>query len=177
MNQKITKKNRVIVYVISFIIFAAALGFDQFTKYLAVIYLKDQGPFVLIDGIFQLRYLENTGAAFGLLEGKQYIFVIGAVLICLAFVYIFAKMPLTRYYLPVRACGIFLCAGAVGNLIDRLRLDYVIDFLYFNFIDFPIFNVADCYVVVSCIVFVVIFLFYYKDEDFAFLSRDKKAEI
>lgn len=63
---------------------------------------------------------------------------------------------------------------AVGNLIDRVRLNYVIDFFYFKLIDFPIFNVADCYVVVACIIFAFLILFYYKeDSDFDFLRKQK----
>lgn len=74
----------------------------------------------------------------------------------------------------LRICSILLIAGAVGNLIDRVRLNYVIDFFYFKLIDFPIFNVADCYVVVACIIFAFLILFYYKeDSDFDFLRKQK----
>ena len=83
-------------------------------------------------------------------------------------------MPENRRYLPLRSCAVLLCAGAVGNMIDRVRLGYVIDFFYFRLIDFPIFNVADCYVVAACIVFALLVLFYYREEDdFSFLSRKK----
>ncbi len=156
--------------------FAAALGFDQFTKYLAVSHLKDQAPFVLIDGIFELRYLENRGAAFGMMQDMRYILAAGAVLVCAVILYLYLIMPARRRYIPLRVCAVFLCAGAVGNLIDRIRLGYVIDFFYFRLIDFPIFNVADCYVVAACIVFALLILFYYKEEDdFSFLSRNKKG--
>lgn len=75
----------------------------------------------------------------------------------------------------MKICGVLLCAGAAGNMIDRLRLNYVIDFFYFNLIDFPIFNVADCYVVCACIAFVLLILFYYKEEDdFYFLKGHKQ---
>lgn len=71
----------------------------------------------------------------------------------------------------------FLTSGALGNLIDRIRLKYVIDFIYFSLIDFPVFNVADIYVTVSMIVLLLLVLFYYKDEDdFAFLSPKKKGK-
>lgn len=79
-----------------------------------------------------------------------------------------------KKYMPLRICSILLIAGAVGNLIDRVRLNYVIDFFYFKLIDFPIFNVADCYVVVACIIFAFLILFYYKeDSDFDFLRKQK----
>ena len=84
------------------------------------------------------------------------------------------RIPYTKKYMPLRICSILLIAGAVGNLIDRVRLNYVIDFFYFKLIDFPIFNVADCYVVVACIIFAFLILFYYKeDSDFDFLRKQK----
>ncbi len=155
--------------------FAAALLFDQYTKYLAVAHLKEQKPFVLIDGVFSLTYLENRGAAFGLFQNKQYLFVAGAAIILILVVFLYVRMPLSVRYCPLRICGVLLCAGAVGNMIDRLRLNYVVDFFYFELIDFPIFNVADCYVVIACFLFVILILFYYKDEDLQFLSIRKKG--
>lgn len=144
---------------------------DQLTKWLAVVNLKDKGPFIIIDGVFQLRYLENRGAAFGMLQNRQFIFVAGAAVIFLIVAFLYAKMPQDKRYLPLRICAVLLCSGAIGNMIDRLRLNYVVDFFYFNLIDFPIFNVADCYVVAACIFFVLLILFYYKeDDDFAWLN-------
>lgn len=156
--------------------FAAAFFFDQFTKYMAVIKLKDQTPFVLIDGVFELRYLENRGAAFGMMQDMRFLLAAGAVIVCGLIVFLYLRMPEKRRYLPLRICAVLLCAGAVGNMIDRIRLGYVIDFFYFRLIDFPIFNVADCYVVAACIVFALLVLFYYREEeDFSFLSRERKG--
>lgn len=150
---------------------AAALILDQFTKYLAVLHLKSDGPLSLIDGVFELRYLENRGAAFGMLQDRQYVFVAGALIVCALVAVLYGRMPRTGRYVPLRVCAVLLCAGAVGNMIDRVRLNYVIDFLYFRLIDFPIFNVADCYVVAACIAFAILILFYYReDDDFSFLS-------
>ena len=67
----------------------------------------------------------------------------------------------------------FVTAGAIGNLIDRIRLNYVVDFLYFELIDFPVFNVADCYITVSMFLLVILVLFYYKDEDFSLIWPKK----
>ena len=151
--------------------FIVLILIDQFTKYLAVTFLKDDGPFIIIDGVFQLRYLENRGAAFGMMQGRQYLFVAGAAVIVLLIAYFYQKMPMTKKYIPLRICAVLLCSGAIGNMIDRLKLNYVVDFFYFDLIDFPIFNVADCYVVVACIAFVFLILFYYKeDDDFAWIS-------
>ena len=74
----------------------------------------------------------------------------------------------------MRILTTFLGAGAVGNMIDRVFRGYVIDFFYFSLIDFPVFNVADIYVVVSILVLVYLFLAVYKEEDFDFLQKRKK---
>ena len=57
-------------------------------------------------------------------------------------------------------------AGAIGNLIDRISLKYVVDFIYFELIDFPIFNIADCYLTVSSFLLIILAIFYYKENDF-----------
>ena len=147
------------------------VALDQWTKYLAVLFLKDQDPFVIIDGVFELHYLENRGAAFGIMQGQQVFFLVIALVVLLAVVYLFCKMSKDAKFVPLRLIAIAVLAGAWGNMIDRVKLDYVVDFFYFRLIDFPIFNVADCYVVIACILFIVLILFYYKDDnDFEFLN-------
>ena len=161
-------------YIIALIGVAAAVFLDQLTNYLAVEYLKDKTAFVLIDGVCELRYLENRGAAFGMMQNMQYFFVAGAVIICMVIAFLYTRIPHTARYIPLRFCAVLLCAGALGNMIDRIRLNYVVDFFYFRLIDFPIFNVADCYVVIACLLFVILILFYYKEEnDFSFLGRKR----
>lgn len=172
MNNSSARTSAPALYLLSLVGFAAAVASDQLTKYMAITALKDQPAYVLIDGVFELRYLENRGAAFGMMQNMQYVFVIGAVIICAVIAVLYSRMPLQRRYIPLRVCSVLLCAGAVGNVIDRIRLNYVVDFLYFRLIDFPIFNVADCYVVVACILFVLLILFYYREEDdFSFVNR------
>ena len=166
------KKTDIKGYIFAVLGFAAALILDQLTKHMAVLYLKDSPARVIIEGVFELQYLENRGAAFGMMQNMQYFFVVGAVLVCAVVVFLYFRMPDTSRYIPLRICAVLLCAGAVGNMIDRIRLNYVIDFFYFKLIDFPIFNVADCYVVIACIAFALLILFYYREEDdFSFLSR------
>lgn len=164
------KKTGIKSILLAFIGFAAFVLLDQYTKFLAVIHLKDQKSFVLIDGVFQLHYLENRGAAFGMFQDKQLFFVAGALIILVLVFFLYIRMPHSPRYYPLRICSVLLCAGAVGNMIDRIRLHYVIDFFYFEWIDFPIFNVADCYVVIAGILFVVLILFFYKDEELHALS-------
>lgn len=148
--------------------------FDQWTKHLAVLYLKDQEAIVLIRGVFELRYLQNRGAAFGMFQDQRIVFLVITCIIMAAVCYIYWKLPGNRHYTPLRVICIFILSGALGNMIDRYLQGYVVDFLYFSLIDFPIFNVADIYVTVSAFAFLVLGLFYYKEEDFAFLSVKKK---
>lgn len=153
---------------------SGSIGFDQWTKYLAVKHLKGGQPFVLWDGVFELYYSENRGAAFGMMQGKQgFFFIIAAIVIIVVF-YLLYKMPSERKYLPFTICLFLLISGAAGNMIDRLLQGYVVDFLYFKLINFPIFNVADCYVVVSTALLMALFLFVYSDAELEFLSFGKK---
>ncbi len=144
------------------------VGIDQYTKYLADLYLNGQDSFVLIENVFELSYLENKGAAFGILQNKRYIFLVITVLVMIGIGYAYYKLPKEKRYLPLRGICVTLTAGAVGNMIDRIGRGYVIDFFYFKLIDFPVFNVADIYVVVSAILFMILMLFYYKEDEFSF---------
>lgn len=148
---------------------------DQATKLAAVSALKDGGPFVLIPGVFQLQYLENRGAAFGLLQNARIFFLAVTLIALAAVIYVLVRLPLKRKYIVLRFLMVLIAAGAVGNMIDRVFLGYVRDFLYFSLIDFPIFNVADIYVTCATILLILLLLFYYKEEeDFAFLSPGGK---
>lgn len=161
-------------WIISLIFVVVAVLVDQGTKYLAVHYLKGGDPVPLIKGVFQLNYLENRGAAFGIMQGRQMFFVVCTVLITILILYLYARMPFTPKYRPLRICAALVWAGAAGNMIDRVRLDYVVDFFDFCLINFPIFNVADCYVVIACFLFAALILFYYRDEhDFDFLKAKR----
>lgn len=148
---------------------------DQATKLAAVSALKDGDPFVLIPGAFQLQYLENRGAAFGLLQNARIFFLTVTLVALAAVIYVLVRLPLKRKYIVLRFLMVLIAAGAAGNMIDRVFLGYVRDFLYFSLIDFPIFNVADIYVTCATILLILLLLFYYKEEDdFAFLSPGGK---
>ncbi len=152
------------------------VAFDQVTKFLAVTYLKDQPPIVLWENVFELHYLENRGAAFGMLQGQQWFFLLMGIAVFFAALYLFRYMSEDRKFLPVRLVAVCILAGAWGNMIDRLRFSYVVDFFYFKLINFPIFNVADIYVSVATAVLFVLVLFYYKDEDFNRLLEKKAGK-
>lgn len=170
------QKNNWKKYIFAVVWFFVLVVIDQVTKWMAVVHLKDNDAFVLIPGVFELHYLENRGAAFGIFQGKQVLFLIGGVIVCAVVMFLYAKIPSTKRFFALRLCSVLICAGAIGNMIDRIRLDYVVDFLYFSLIDFPIFNVADCYVVVACFLFAFLILFVYKEEELSCFSIRKKKD-
>ncbi len=149
---------------------------DQYTKMLAVEHLKGRDSLVLLQGVLELRYLENLGAAFGVLQNNRTFFIAVACIAILAMAVLYVRLPLTRSasgrsYFPLRVCIVLLASGALGNLIDRIQLVYVRDFIYFSLIDFPIFNVADIYVTVSVALMVLLIFLYYKEEDLSFSMK------
>lgn len=146
---------------------------DQWTKLLAVRYLMNTDGISLIPGIFKLQYLENRGSAFGMLQNQKTFFVVFTVVILIVLALIYRKIPDTGKMLPLKCICILIYAGAIGNFIDRIRQSYVVDFFYFELINFPIFNVADIYVTVSAFMLLVLLFFYYKDEDFDFIVRSR----
>lgn len=170
------KEKRSLHYLIALAGILIGICLDQFTKYLAVLHLKGQAPLVLIDGVFQLEYLENRGAAFGLFQGQRLFFFLSAGVILAIVVWFYLRVPMERRYLVLRILAVLIVAGAIGNFIDRLRLGYVVDFFYFCLIDFPIFNVADIYVTVSTFVLLFVMFFYYKEEDLDRIFRGRKGQ-
>ncbi|WP_432628317.1 signal peptidase II [Brotaphodocola sp.] len=153
------------------------LWFDQYTKLAATISLKGKSPYVIMDGVFELLYSENRGAAFGILQGRQGFFFVIALLVLAAAGFMMYRMPSwknARYH-ALKICLIFITAGAIGNMADRISLGYVVDFLYFSLIDFPIFNVADIYVTTATAALLILFGFYYKDSDLEVFSLKKKS--
>ncbi|MDE6881984.1 MAG: signal peptidase II [Lachnospiraceae bacterium] len=148
--------------------------FDQYTKNLAVVHLKDKPAFNIINGVLELNYLENKGAAFGMLQNQKAFFIFVAFVILGVIGYVLYKMPDDKKYGILHALLSLIAAGAIGNMIDRIRLDYVVDFIYFVLINFPIFNVADIYVSLSTAALVILLLFYYKESDLSFISFKQK---
>ena len=159
------KENRISHYLLAVVTMLAAVVLDQWTKHLAVLHLKDQTPYTLIEGVFKLQYLENRGAAFGMLQNQRIFFYICVLVIAVFVIWFYKRVPMTKKYLPLRLCSIFVLAGGIGNVIDRVKLKYVVDFFYFELIDFPIFNVADIYVTCSMFALCFLIIFYYKEED------------
>lgn len=161
------KKFRHLIYLILLLVF------DQFTKYLVVTKIMGKESIQIIPNVLQLTYHENTGAVWGIMSDKTTVLAFISAIILIVMICFYIRIPKDKHYDLLRITLIFIAAGALGNFIDRIVRKYVVDFIYFELIDFPVFNVADSYITVSVIVLMVLFLFYYKDEDFEFLNKKK----
>ncbi len=137
---------------------------DQISKAAAKASLE-AGAVAVIPGVFELRYLENRGAAFGILQNHQGLFAVFAVSVTLGMLYLYPKIREGTRYQILRICCCLLAAGAVGNTIDRIIRGYVIDFLYVSLIHFPIFNIADIYVCCACAATMIGLIFVYRDDE------------
>ncbi|GAB6100706.1 signal peptidase II [Halanaerocella petrolearia] len=131
------------------ITFLITLVLDQVTKYMIVKEFILYQSMPIIENIFHLTYVQNRGAAFGILQGRVSFFIIVTLLLIAVLIYFLRELPLDNF-LNCFALGLAI-AGAIGNLIDRVRLGYVIDF--FDFRVWPVFNIADSAIVVAVIIF------------------------
>ncbi|MBR4760186.1 MAG: signal peptidase II, partial [Lachnospiraceae bacterium] len=174
MSTKTQEQGQKVPWLVFDVIFTVVLLIaDQLTKKAAVSHLQGQPDMIIWDGVFQLHYLENKGAAFSMLENASILFIIVAIIMLAVIVYVLTKVPAGKRYMIWHICLSMIAAGAIGNMIDRIKLSYVIDFLYFSLINFPVFNVADICVTVGVALLCVFVLFVWKDEDMEFLSRKK----
>lgn len=151
---------------------AVLIVLDQITKKIAVRVLASGTAIPLIPGVLEFTYVQNRGAAFGILQNARPFFFVITAAALIVIGYILSRIPSGRKYIPAVLCLCAIAAGAVGNLIDRILLSYVRDFIYFSLIDFPVFNVADIYITCATIIMVLLCLFFYKEEDLAFLGKD-----
>lgn len=167
-----------LLLVISLIIFVAV---DQISKYIAVDRLMGKDSIVFIKGLLSFTYVENQGAAWGIMSGKVNVFVILTIIVIPLLIYFFIRTSIGKKYTNKKKAfsflqfiEILLIAGAIGNFIDRIVNGYVVDFFQFTFIDFPVFNVADCYITVGAAMF-IFFYFLLDDNDFDIILKGKKA--
>lgn len=145
----------VIKYLIFVITSAFLIVLDQFTKKLALKNLYNNKPYVIIDNVLELTYVENRGAAFGILQNKQILFYILTILVLLVITILLYKINGIKNNLLYSIFLILIFSGAVGNFIDRVRNKYVIDFIYFKPIDFSVFNFADIYITITCVLKII----------------------
>ena len=178
-------------FLLFFVLSAILIGLDQWTKHWAVAVLKSGEEISVIPHILSLVYVENPGAAFGILHGQQGFFFVITIVVLIGILYVLWRLPLNfhektksldihdgekdrvKSYLPLFFALSFIFSGAIGNFIDRQLQSYVVDFIYFSPIDFPVFNVADIYVTCSSFLLAFLFGLYYKEEDMNFLKNNK----
>lgn len=161
---------RIKMLVVDALIAAVLLGLDQYTKSLAILHLKNNPPTVLIDGVLELQYLENRGSAFGMLQNQKFFILFVGIVFLLVILFFLFKLPVQKKYNIVHILLSVVIAGGIGNMIDRFRFDYVVDFISFILINYPIFNVADCYIVVAMIGLFILFVFVFKEKDLEFMN-------
>lgn len=177
-------KKNIFKYIGYLLVIITLTVFDQVTKLLAVDSFKGQDPFVIWDGVFELTYVENRGAAFGMQQGMIPMFVIITFILVPLMMFLIHKIDKLisvmgdkvnkKAYSLLQITFVLLIAGAIGNLIDRLVNGFVVDFLYFKLIDFPVFNVADCYVTVATIAFILIGFFMLSEKELDYLIGSQK---
>ena len=149
-------------YLLMTLFAAVIVGLDQLSKLWVVgnISLHTQIP--AIPGLFHLTYTQNTGAAFSSFEGMIWLFVLIFVIFTVAIVWEFSqkRLPFSAFE---RWCIAAIYAGGLGNMIDRIRLGYVVDMIEVEFINFPVFNVADCFITCGCIALMVSLVLFNKE--------------
>ena len=177
------------------VFFVILVAVDQLIKYWVVQTLKGKDAVVLIKDVLEFQYLENRGASFGILENKQWLFYIITAIVIIAIIFIVVRIyKKLRDYLAksleddsifrqksvkdalyLSFVFILLAGGAIGNFIDRVLNGYVVDYIYFKIINFPIFNFADICVTVAAVLLIVFFIFTYKEDDnLAIFGKSKK---
>ncbi len=156
-------------YILMVLFAGGIVALDQYTKYLVVANIPLHGQANGIDGLFHLTYVKNTGAAWSSFEGMRWLFVGIFALFAAFLIWEFAKnrfgfSKVEKWFL------VAVFAGGLGNVIDRVRLGFVVDMIKVDFMNFPVFNVADCFITCGCIALIVHLLFFNK----AFWKDDKK---
>ena len=153
-----------------FSIFAALIVVaDQITKYLTVALIPLYSRVDFIPGLLSFTYVQNTGAAWSMFEGMQWMFALIFLVLTAAVLYEYFKSPLP-FSTFERWCIAAIYGGGLGNMIDRVRLGYVIDMIKTDCMVFPVFNVADCFITCGCFAMIFSLLFINK----AFWKDDKK---
>ncbi|SEP88326.1 signal peptidase II [Lachnospiraceae bacterium RM5] len=170
------KKIRYILYLFLFLIL---IFLDQLSKILVLKKLKQS--INVVPKILNFTYVENRGVAFGFLQNKDIVIVILALIIITVILFLSVKIEKhlicadnkKKFYL-IQILFIFISSGAISNMADRLRLGFVVDFLEFDFIEFPVFNIADCYVVVATFILMIVFTFFISDKELDSIFKNKQ---
>ena len=148
---------------------AGVVALDQYTKYLTVAHIAQYADVPFIPGFLGFTFVKNTGAAFSSFEGQQWLFALIFAVFTAAILWEYFKKPMPFTTLE-RFCIAAIYGGGLGNMIDRVRLGYVVDMIETTFIDFPVFNVADIFITCGCIAMMLHLIFFNKE----FWKEEKK---
>lgn len=174
MNSNVIKARPLISIIIIFV----CVVIDQLTKLFAINNLRDLADEIpVINKVFGLYYVENKGISFSMLSSKMALIIIITSIIMLILIYVMIRTPKTKYFMPFSIVLSVIVGGAAGNMIDRIFRGFVIDFIMLDFINFPIFNVADIFVCVGLFILVILIIFKYKDKDFDFIIPKKGEKV
>ncbi|MBQ9609964.1 MAG: signal peptidase II [Lachnospiraceae bacterium] len=159
------KEKKIKIMILPIICMSLLISIDQLTKFIIKSKFELYESREVIKNTFAITYIRNKGAAWGVMQGQRLFFLILTSIILIGSFYILFNIISNHKYIMLTITLTILNAGAIGNMIDRAKYGYVVDFLDFKLIDFPIFNVADIYVTCSMIVLFILLIFVYKDED------------
>ena len=148
---------------------AGVVALDQYTKYLTVMNIAQYADVPFIPGFLGFTFVKNTGAAFSSFEGQQWLFALIFAVFTAAILWEYFKKPMPFTTLE-RFCIAAIYGGGLGNMIDRVRLGYVVDMIETKFMNFPVFNVADCFICCGCVLLLISLMFWNKD----FWKEEKK---
>ena len=148
-------------YILMALMAVGIVAIDQYTKYLTVANISLGGHAQAIPGLFSFTYVQNTGAAWSSFEGMIWLFALIFLVFTAALIWEFSKKRwgFTNFE---RWLIVAVYAGGLGNMIDRIRLGFVVDMIHLDFMDFPVFNVADCFITCGCILLIVHLIFFNK---------------
>ena len=149
-------------YILMALMAAGIVALDQWTKALTVANIPLYWKLPVLDGVFHFTYVQNTGAAFSTFLGQQWLFALIFVIFTGLLLWEFWKKPLGLKQFEYW-CIAAIWAGGLGNMIDRVRLGYVVDMIAVEFIEFPVFNVADCFITCGCVLLIAHLVLFNKE--------------
>ncbi len=161
-------------YILYTLCIVAVIVLDQITKFIAVEYLMPVSSVPIIQDVLHLTYVENRGAAFGMLQNHRWVFMVLSTVVVVIILTVMFKYK--KYLHPIMLTGLsFVVGGGIGNMIDRTINGFVVDFVDFTLIDFAVFNIADTFICVG--VGLLILDIILKKSDLAFLDDKKSDEV
>ena len=188
-NNNISKKDKRKYILLSLLLAIVLIVLDQLSKDLIIKDYEVSEGKPVIKGIIEILHIKNKGSAWGMFHNKPVIPIIIACILILLIMYVYKNLLGYKHYRGLRICIVFLLSGALSNIIDRIRIGSVTDFIYFKFVDFPVFNVADIYVTFSIAIMLILLIFRYKgadidvmlgssyiDEDGKYVDKDSKKK-